>query len=73
MKDYAKVNLENSNEIITIKELRQKYHLSLVDAKKIMDFAKLVKTFKYQPLRFRNKIVVCNIKKLRLILSFFVC
>lgn len=65
--------LRELHEIITIKELRQKYHLPLVDAKKIMDFAKLVKTFMYPMFRFWNKIVVSNIKKLRLILSFFVC
>jgi len=40
MKTYAKENLESSNEILTIRAIRKKYGLSLVDAKKIMDFAK---------------------------------
>lgn len=40
MKGYAKESLESSNEIITLKSLRKKYSLSLVDAKKIMDIAK---------------------------------
>src|SRR5699024_8348960 len=39
MKDFAKESLTKSNKIITIKTLRKKYCLSLVDAKKVMDSA----------------------------------
>lgn len=40
MKGYAKEKLESSNEILTIRAIRKRYGLSLVDAKKIMDVAK---------------------------------
>lgn len=40
MKSFAKENLENSNEILTIRAIRKKHGLSLVDTKKIMDIAK---------------------------------
>lgn len=40
IKDYAKEWLESSNELLTIRAIRKKYGLSLVNAKKIMDFAK---------------------------------
>jgi len=40
MTDDAKESLHRSNEINTIRELRKKYNLSLVDAKRVMDVAK---------------------------------
>ncbi len=40
MKDEAKEILKNSTEVKTIKSLREKYGLSLIDAKKIVDAVK---------------------------------
>ena len=40
MKNEAKEILKNSSEVMTVKSLREKYGLSLIDAKKIVDSVK---------------------------------
>jgi len=40
MKNEAKEILTNSSEVKTVKSLREKYGLSLIDAKKILDSVK---------------------------------